>query len=198
VLDAWGLTLGVLQAVPSGNYSAVPHPVYFPISPRTLRLAALHLLARQEPYSSSMKTYIPNIHYILRFRNHEFMNAIHDWRYVHPGDLESFPTPLGLPANWRYGRYDQSARATVSHATVFYNRIMDRKRAKGWVNSGAQPASVAVPVKNKTAFFYIREYKSYVVASFLKDKKADGKRIRRLFSGHRCTWLTPGQKFLGL
>src|SRR3954454_14345753 len=26
-------------------------------------------------------------------RNHEFMNAMHDWRYVDPGDLESFPVP---------------------------------------------------------------------------------------------------------
>jgi hypothetical protein len=126
------------------------------------------------------------------------MNAIHDWRYVHPGDLESFPTPLGLPANWRYGRYDQPARATVSHATVFYHRVMDGKRAKGWVNSGAQPASVAVPVKNKTAFSHSREYESYVVASFLKDEKADSERMGRLFSGHRRAWLTPVQKFLGL
>jgi hypothetical protein len=28
-----------------------------------------------------------------RFRNHEFMNAMHDWRYVHEGDLKSFPVP---------------------------------------------------------------------------------------------------------
>ncbi|RDW66638.1 hypothetical protein BP5796_09387 [Coleophoma crateriformis] len=25
--------------------------------------------------------------------NHEFMNAMHDWRYVDPGDLDSFPAP---------------------------------------------------------------------------------------------------------
>ena len=58
VLDAQGLTLRVSQAVPSGHYLAVPHAGYFPISPRTLRLAASHLLAKQEPYSSK-KTYVP-------------------------------------------------------------------------------------------------------------------------------------------
>jgi len=56
VLDAHSLTLRVLQAVPSGYYLVIPHSSYFPISPRTLRFAALHLLAKKEPYSSK-KTY---------------------------------------------------------------------------------------------------------------------------------------------
>ena len=54
-LSTWS-QVDFLQAVPSGHCHAVPHAGYFPISPRTLRLA--HLLARQEPYSSK-KRYVP-------------------------------------------------------------------------------------------------------------------------------------------
>lgn len=52
------LDIEVLQAVPSGHYHADPHSSYLPISPRTLRLAAPHLLAMLEPYWST-KTYVP-------------------------------------------------------------------------------------------------------------------------------------------
>jgi hypothetical protein len=71
--------------------------------------------------------------------------------------------PLGLPANWRYGRLDRSPGATFSSMTVYYD--------KHWAREGGHPQTTSVPVRTQISFAYIRDYESTVTAAYIKDEK---------------------------